>query len=228
MPEEQELKRFLDALSQDEYPGRWAITVYIVTSSAVEPAGDDTLDKKAQEKFQAYIKTNLRFDVEELNDKKIPLDIEYISRPAASILETRTHFRSKYGWPKEYETGVFRNHTHHDMRHRYFIMIDDETMTTLQDAPDAVSELPRGGDYWDVSKGEDSIVIKIVDADYDEACDGIQFAAAGRGMPKDSPHSITFYGYMKTTPRWLRLLWVNVADLGFRAVFKGKDVVYKG
>ncbi|PVH75360.1 hypothetical protein DL98DRAFT_518660 [Cadophora sp. DSE1049] len=227
MPEEQELERFLNALDQEESPGRWAFTVYIISPSAVEPAVD-TLDKKTQEKFQAYIKANLRFDVDEPFDEKIPLDIEYISRRSASILETRTHFRSKYGWPKEYETGIFRNHEHHDMRHRYFVVIDDKTMTTLQDAPDAVSEIPKGGDYWDASKGEDGIVIKIVDADYDEACDGIQFAAAGRGTPKDSPNSITFYGYMKTTPRWFRLLWVDIADLGFRAVFKGKDVVYKG
>lgn len=114
------------------------------------------------------------------------------------------------------------------MRHRYFVVIDDETMTTFQDAPDAVSEIPKGEDYWDVSRREDDIVIKIVDADYDEACDGIQFAAAGRGTPKDSPNSITFYGYMKTTPRWFRLLWVDIANLGLKAIFKGKDAVHKG
>jgi hypothetical protein len=46
-------------------------------------------------------------------------------------------------------------------------------------------------------------VAKAVDVDYDEACEGIHFAAAGRGTPKDGPNSITFNGYIKTTPRWL-------------------------
>jgi hypothetical protein len=42
-----------------------------------------------------------------------------------------------------------------------------------------------------------------VDVYYDEACEGIQFAVAGRGTPKDGPNSIAFNGYIKTTPRWL-------------------------
>jgi hypothetical protein len=53
---------------------------------------------------------------------------------------------------------------------------------------------------------EDGIVVKVVDVDYDEAREGIQFAAVGRGTPKDGPggpNSITFNGYIKTTPRWL-------------------------
>jgi hypothetical protein len=46
-------------------------------------------------------------------------------------------------------------------------------------------------------------VIEVVDVYYDEACEGIQFAVAGRGTPKDGPNSIAFNGNIKTTPRWL-------------------------
>jgi hypothetical protein len=46
-------------------------------------------------------------------------------------------------------------------------------------------------------------VIEVVDVYYDEACEGIQFAMAGRGTPKDGPNSVTFNWYIKTTPRWL-------------------------
>jgi hypothetical protein len=59
-----------------------------------------------------------------------------------------------------------------------------------------------------------------VDVDYDEY-EGIQFAAAGRGTPKDSPNSITFYGYMETTPRWLMEVWTELMDFDFAKMLKG-------
>lgn len=84
MPEEQEVDRFLNALDREESPGCWTFTVYIISTSAVETAGD-TLYKNLQEKFQAYIESNLRFCIEEPYDEKIPLNIEYINLPSASI-----------------------------------------------------------------------------------------------------------------------------------------------
>lgn len=73
-------------------------------------------------------------------------------------------------------------------------------MLTFLDTPEVRGDVPHGS-YWDVTVKEDSAIIKIVDVDYDAWCHRTQFAAAGRGISKDSPASITFYGYIKTTPR---------------------------
>jgi hypothetical protein len=69
--------------------------------------------------------------------------------------------------------------------------------------PESIPELPAGSSYRAATEIEDGIIVKAVDADYDEACEGIQFAAVGMGTLKDGQNSITFNGYIKTTPRWL-------------------------
>ncbi|RDL36323.1 uncharacterized protein BP5553_05675 [Venustampulla echinocandica] len=111
----QELKRFLNGLDMEESPGDWRFTIYrtyptSTSTSASEASTEEAFDKSVYERFHAYIESNLRFTVEELYGEKIPLDIEYIRLPTASIPEARTHFCAKYGWPQQYETGILRNH----------------------------------------------------------------------------------------------------------------------
>jgi hypothetical protein len=201
----QDLERFLNGLKKEESPGHWGFTVYntylSVSTSASEASTEEVFDKKICERFQAYIESDLRFTVEEPYGVKIPLDIDYIRLPSANISEARTHFRAKYGLPKKHEVGIIPSHEHYDMPHIIFVVIDEETVKMLLDAPEAIQEIPAGSKYWSATRKVDDIAVKVVDVDYGEDCEGIQFAAAGRWTPKDSPHSITFYGYMKTTLR---------------------------
>ena len=70
------------------------------------------------------------------------------------------------------------------MRRGVFVVIDEETTKTLLDAPATVSEIPGGSSYWAATERGHEIVIKVVNADYDEACEGIQFPAPRRGHRK--------------------------------------------
>ena len=219
----QELQSFLDGLEKEKSPNIWGFTVYSTYPTSVSEASEEeeALDKRVCERFQAYIESNLRFAVEEPYGVKIPLDIEYIRLPSASIAEAREHFRAKCGLPEKRETGIVTNLVHYGMRYGVFVVIDEETMKTLLDAPVDLSPAP--------GEKEGDVVIKVVDVTYDEACEGIVFATRARGpLPKDSPHNITFYGYMKTTPRWLMEVWTTLMLFDFKFIFRGKDKVYKG
>jgi hypothetical protein len=103
----------------------------------------------------------------------------------------RKHFRAEYDWPKKHETGILRNQVHDEVRHGIFVMIDEEMVKTLLDAQMAILEIPVGSIYWFVTEKEADIAIKVVEVDYDEECEWIQFAAAGRATPKDSLGSAT-------------------------------------
>jgi hypothetical protein len=63
------------------------------------------------------------------------LDIDFNRLPSVSITEARAHFRANYGWPEKHETGIFGNREHYGMRHGVFVVIDEETMEALLDAP---------------------------------------------------------------------------------------------
>jgi hypothetical protein len=240
------LQRFIDGLQTEENEGHWDFTVYSTyptsTATTLSPGStEEAFDKIVCDRFQAYIESNLRFTVEEPYEEEIPLGIEYIRLPSASIQDARAHFRAKYGWPEKHEGYMVGGGTqeHRDLRHALFVVIDEETMSTWNEAPDVLVKVPRGSryedaeeiidHYWEKTEREDRIVVKVVDVDYDETCEGIQFAAAGRGTKKDSPHSLTFYGYIKTTPRWLQKVWTMlVIEFDFQVMFKGKDKVYRG
>jgi hypothetical protein len=174
----------------------WGFTVY----STYPPSASEAFDQSICERFQAYIEFNLRFTVDEPFGETIPLNIEYIRFPFASILDARTYFRAKHGWPGKYETSILRNHEHHDMRHGIFVVIDEETMKTWGEAPGPVLEIPtrsrrltaieKEDEYPASAEKEDDIVIKVIKVDYDEECDGVVFSTASRA--KDSPYSTVF------------------------------------
>jgi hypothetical protein len=118
-------------------PGRWGFTVYSTYPITISPSASsgETLNKRVCERFQAYFNSNLRFSVEDLYGEKMPLDIEFNRLPSVSTTEARVRFRAKYSWPEKHEMGIFRNHEHHDLRHGVFVVIDEETMKALLDAP---------------------------------------------------------------------------------------------
>jgi hypothetical protein len=222
----QQLKSFLEDLEKEESPGRWGFTLY--STYPAFSSVNETFDKKVCDKFQAYMESYIRFNIEEPYGVKVPLDIEYIRLPSASIPEARRHFRAKYGWPEKHKTSILRTHLHWGMRYNVFIAIDEETMKGFLDAPEAISEMPVGMSYEDATKKEDEFVVKVVDVDYDEACEGIVFSTSSRRAPKDSPYSITFHGYLKTTLRWLYEVWYELMLFNIQKIFKHKDEVFKG
>ncbi|RDL39423.1 uncharacterized protein BP5553_03763 [Venustampulla echinocandica] len=230
-----ELERFVKNLEREESEGHWGFTVYTTypipstATSTLEASTDEAFDKSVCERFQSYIAAYLRFEAEKPYGVKIPLHIEYIRLPSASLYDARTHFRAKYGWPVKYQEGKEeRTHEHHDMRHRYFVVINEETIKTLFDAPEAIAKIRRGLDYREVTEKEDEIVITVVQVDYNEACEGIIFATASRQPTKGSSDCTTFYSYIKTTPRWLKEIWLEIIDMDVQFLFKHKDHVYKG
>lgn len=93
------------------------------------------------------------------------------------------------------------------MRHRYFVVIDEETIKTLFDAP----ELRKGSTYLELTCEDDEhIIIKIVEVGYDESCEGIIFGTASRQPTKGTSDCVTFYGDIKPTPMWLLIAWVYI------------------
>jgi hypothetical protein len=94
----QELENFLKGPKKEESPGRWGLTVYSThPTSASEASTEEAFDKSVCERFQAYLESNLRSTVEEPYGEKIPLDIEYIRLPSASIAEARKNFHAGHG-----------------------------------------------------------------------------------------------------------------------------------
>lgn len=130
----QDAQQFMDALDMEESPGVWGFTVYCTYpafTSTTSTNEAEEFNTRVCERFKAYVEANLRLNIEERWGITIPLEIEFIRLPAASVAEARTHFRAKYGWPAEYETGVLRNNEFHDMRHSTFVVIDEETIKTI-------------------------------------------------------------------------------------------------
>ncbi|EPE30326.1 hypothetical protein GLAREA_13049 [Glarea lozoyensis ATCC 20868] len=229
-----EVKLFLGGLSGQSEERFWEFTVYTTYSATAsttdhEPLTGDALDTAVNSRFQSYIQAYLRFNIEEPFDLKIPLKIEFIRLPRATLDGARMHFRDSTGWPVTSELREQRwDEGHNSMRYNYLIILDDETLTTLLNAPPAITTLPNTEDYFQTTKQEDNIVIKIVDVHYDESCDGEVLAISCRNFTKGSSDCVTCYGYIKTTPIWLQSLWVSLSDMGFKHVFKHKDVVYRG
>lgn len=65
------------------------------------------------------------------------------------------------------------------------------------------------------------MLVKLVGAEYDEACGGIITTSKGRGqLPKDSPHVTVFYGWIKVCPRSLFMMIGNLEIYdGIRGLF---------
>lgn len=239
-------KRFLQALELEESPGIWGFTVYCTyptfasdnsncisstTSSDEVQAEEDEFYTRVCGRFKAYVEAGLRLGIEIPFGITIPLEIEFIRLPSATVAETRSHFRAKNGWPSGYETGPERTNEFNDMRHSNFVVIDKKTIETIFEAPDVLQTIPEGEDwyyYWQATRGEDVIVITVVDVCYDEACEGRVFATKVRNPVKGSDDCITYYGFMKTTLRYLQTTWNDIIHLEYRTIFHGKDVVYKG
>lgn len=104
----QDIEHFVEGLEKEESPGRWGFTVFSTYPASTEEA----FDKQVCERFQARIGSSLRFTVNGPYGLNIPLDIEYIRLPSASIPEARRHFRAKYGFPEKHERGILRDHAH--------------------------------------------------------------------------------------------------------------------
>lgn len=228
---------FLQQLSFEQEnvtPGDWAFTVYTTfpvfsfSNSTNEKPTDEEFNFWVCERFQSYIESYLRLKVEKPYGVKIPLDIEYIRLPSASIADARKHFRAKNGWPEPYRPLLRTEHSSFDYRKTYFLIIDEETTDALFEAPDALKKLRKSSSYEDQTKGEDTVVVYFVDADYDEESGGEIFSTSCRRPTKGSSNCTTFYGYMKTTPRWLKNLFTEVFEEGFHLVFRHKDLVYRG
>lgn len=227
----QELRHFLDNLQREESPGRWGFTVYCtypVSKPTPTPDEAEAIDTRVYERFQAYIEAHVRFAIEKRYGVKIPLDIGFVRIPSASIAEVRAHFRAKMEWVERDSSRILQaEQKHHGMRYSLFVVIDEETMTTLLDAPQAITELEKDKTYEEATKRDDEIVIKVVDVGYEEACEGLLWSISGRNDRKEG-NPRTFYGYMKTTPRWLQEVWFTVTVLGWKQIYRGKDEVYKG
>src|ERR1700712_5290798 len=99
------LQAFFDSLQTEDPLGVWSFTVYSTypSSSSSDKSAEETLDKLVCERFQAYVKTNLCFTIEEAYGKKVTVDIVFLRLPSASIQDARKHFRAKYGWPEEHD-----------------------------------------------------------------------------------------------------------------------------
>ncbi|KAM3085339.1 hypothetical protein ACMFMG_002422 [Clarireedia jacksonii] len=202
------LKNFLrllkaDAVEGGESKGHWIFTVYttysmtsFTSTGSVERPTDEESSKSVCGRFQSCLEAYLRLKVEEPYGVSVPLDIEYIRLPSASINDARTHFRASHGW-----TDGNRAHEFSGLRHSYFIVLDEGILNTMTTVFGATATTDVGLRYMDLKNVEDNIVVTVVDADYDEACEGVIFATASRRPTKGSSDCITFYGYMKTTPR---------------------------
>jgi hypothetical protein len=189
-------------------------------------------DKFVVDRFQGYLDSYINLNIEDPYAERIweVLDLDYIRLPGATIPEARKHFRGKFGWPAEHETG-FGQTQPLGIRYHMFVVIDDEGLKSMMEGPKPVFELKKGYYYSELTNGEDDIFVKVVAVNYDEACGGIQFGARARGAKKGTPDSLDFYGWMKAPPRRLYDLWTDVDDFGtldFTRVYKGTDSVYTG
>lgn len=147
----QDAQQFMDALDMEESPGVWGFTVYCTYpafTSTTSTNEAEEFNTRVCERFKAYVEANLRLNIEERLGITIPLEIEFIRLPAASVAEARTHFRVKYGWPAEYETGVLRNNEFHDMRHSTFVVIDEETIKTIFRSSGSSADNSGGREIW--------------------------------------------------------------------------------
>jgi hypothetical protein len=83
-------------------------------------------------------------------------------------------------------------------------------------------------EYRERKSDQNKIIVTIVDVDYDEACEekSSEYVCGIRG--KGTSDCITFYGYMKTTPRCLQEVWMGLMKNQWKFLFKGQDIVYMG
>jgi hypothetical protein len=93
-------KTFINKLGSEENEGHWEFTVYATYASSSGSPPDEAFDRNIYERFQSCIEAYLRANVEELYGVKIPLDIEFIRLPGASILDARTHFDPNMAGPR--------------------------------------------------------------------------------------------------------------------------------
>lgn len=233
MPEKipRKLQLFLNGLQTEESPGCWGFTVYCTYQAPTSTASPDeaqAIDTRICRRFQAYIEACLHFAIEARYGVKIPLDIDFIRLPSASIAEAREHFRAGMEWVARDPTRILQpQQKHHGMRYSLFVVLDDETIGTLLDGPPAITALEEGENYEDATKEEDGLVIKVVDVGYEEACGGILWSISGRNERKEG-NPRTFYGVLKTTPRWLQEVWFTVMVLDWKQIYREKDEVYRG
>lgn len=193
------------------------------STTSLDVSTDEGSHKLVCSRFQSCLEAYLRLQVEQPYGVTVPLDIDYIRLPSASINDVRMHFQARNGWPKGERTHEFFG-----IRHSNFIVLNEETLNALNELFSAYTEVIGDLRYMDWSDNEDNVVLTVVDADYDEACEGIILASASRRPTKGSSDCITFYGYMKTTPRWLMSVWELLSLRGFQHMFKHKDRVYRG
>jgi hypothetical protein len=116
--------------------------------------------------------------------------------------EART--QAKFCWPAEYERprkGVIfitRTHKHHGTLYAFFIVIGDECLRSMMEGPKPIFELMKGYSHGEMERGENSIVVKVVDSLMPTTTRRVEVSCMGRqqgGPPsKHSPWCIAFYG----------------------------------
>jgi hypothetical protein len=147
------------------------------------------------------------------------LDVEYVRLPSASISKARAKFRGRHGWPEEFETGLPRSHEHCGLRYRVFVVVDDEGLESLLSGLEPAKQ----------TREEDGVVVKTVDADYDEKCEGIIFSDTTKveGSAEGGSDSVMYHGWMRCELKALMSWWTDMKHHGWEYVFRGEEAVYK-
>jgi hypothetical protein len=191
------LSLFLQELSYEDAEGCWGLTVFTtyprISSTAISETNTEaSFHKNICARFQSYITAYLRFNIEDLYGVKIPLGIQYIRLPSASIQEARTHFRWKHRRPEINQEPAPTDEERNDMAHSYFLIIDEEAMIILMNAPSAITTLRKLEEYMKMTVLEDEIIIKVVDVEYDEHSGGEILGESVRNPRKGSEDCVDF------------------------------------
>lgn len=190
------------------------------------PAAPSIFDRFVVNRFRSYIEAYFKFYLPKPGSEKFHngMNLEYIYMAGgASILEAREHIKTRL-IPKDDEEAPYMK------RYQMFIVIDDESLQSILEGPAPLTELEGPVElycngamklYKEKTDREKEMFVKLVDAEYDEACGGIITTSKGRGqLPKDSPHVTVFYGWFKVCPRSLFMMIGNLEIYdGIRGLF---------